>query len=118
LQTPPVTVPTAGRGWGQSTRGVHDPTPHGEGGEEVQEAAHKEAPQRVHALHEGDEGEGNRGMHTQGVGRHQPDPWAQGTCRPALIPSTWAVYWFLNLIYIICKIRSIDYKTVMLIQLS
>ncbi|XP_075888037.1 transcription factor 7 isoform X8 [Nelusetta ayraudi] len=46
----------------------------GEAGERAQEAGHQETPQRLHALHEGDEGKGHCRVHVKGERRHQPDP--------------------------------------------
>lgn len=47
-------------------------------GEGAQEASHQETPERLHALHEGDEGEGHRRVHVKGKRRHQPDSGAEG----------------------------------------
>jgi hypothetical protein len=41
-------------------------------------AAHQEAAERVHALHEGDAARGAGGVHAQGIRRHQPDPRSKG----------------------------------------
>ena len=48
------------------------------GREAFVEAAHQEAAERVHALHEGDEADRSGRVHLEGVGRHQPDPWKKG----------------------------------------
>ena len=45
---------------------------------EEEGAAHQEAAERVHALHEGDEADRSGRVHLEGVGRHQPDPWKKG----------------------------------------
>ncbi|KAK1793733.1 hypothetical protein P4O66_001470, partial [Electrophorus voltai] len=49
------------------------------GGRE-EEAAHKEAPERVHALHERDEGQSGGRVHAEGERRHQPDPGQEVAC--------------------------------------
>ena len=47
-------------------------------GEGAQEAGHQETAERLHALHEGDEGKGHRWVHVKGERRHQPDSGAEG----------------------------------------
>ena len=49
---------------------------HGRG----EEAPHQEAPECLHALHEGNEGPSGGGVHPQGIRRHQPDTGPQGRC--------------------------------------
>lgn len=49
-----------------------------EGTGEKERGAHKEASERLHALHEGNAGQGGGGVHAEGKRRHQPDPWAEG----------------------------------------
>lgn len=43
-----------------------------------EEAAHQEAVERVHALHEGDAGQSGSRMHAQRERRHQPNPRPTG----------------------------------------
>lgn len=43
-----------------------------------EEAAHQEAVERVHALHEGDAGQSGSRMHAQRERRHQPNPRSTG----------------------------------------
>lgn len=38
-----------------------------------EEAAHQEAPERLHVVHEGDEGEGGCGVYAEGERGHQPN---------------------------------------------
>ena len=48
------------------------------GREAFVEAAHQEAAERVHALHEGDEAGCSGRVHLEGVGSHQSDPRTKG----------------------------------------
>ena len=50
-------------------------------GEGAQEACDQKASERFHALHEGDEGEGDRRVHPERERRHQPDPGETGESR-------------------------------------
>uniref|UniRef100_A0A493T7W0 HMG box domain-containing protein n=1 Tax=Anas platyrhynchos platyrhynchos TaxID=8840 RepID=A0A493T7W0_ANAPP len=80
-----------GRGWGRGH--IHpdpDPLPRSpqeipghceEGGGE--EAPHQEAAQRLHVVHEGDEGQGGGRVHAEGERGHQPDPGQAGTASPS-----------------------------------
>lgn len=52
-----------------------------ERGGEKEAGPHKEASERLHALHEGDEGQGSGRVHAQRKRCYQPDPWAKGKCR-------------------------------------
>lgn len=52
-----------------------------EGTGEKERGAHKEASERLHALHEGNAGQGGGRVYTEGKRRHQPDPWAEGKIR-------------------------------------
>lgn len=45
-----------------------------------EETSHQEAPERLHVVHEGDEGEGCCRVYTQGECRHQPNIGQAGKC--------------------------------------
>lgn len=50
-------------------------------GEGAQEAGHQETSERLHALHEGDEGKGHRRVHIKRERSHQSDPGTKGEGR-------------------------------------
>lgn len=61
-----------------------------------EEASHQEAAERVHAVHEGDEGQGGGRVYAQGECSHQPDPRQKGKYTPhALFSQNFSVifYW-------------------------
>lgn len=49
-----------------------------EGTGEKERGPHKETPERLHALYEGNAGQGGGGVYTEGKRRHQPNPGAEG----------------------------------------
>lgn len=49
-----------------------------EGTGEKERGPHKETPERLHAVHEGNAGQGGGGVYTEGKRRHQPNPGAEG----------------------------------------
>ena len=55
------------------------------GREAFVEAAHQEAAERVHALHEGDEAQDRGRVHLEGVGRHQSNSRKEGENKDDLL---------------------------------
>lgn len=53
-----------------------------------EEAAHQEAPERLHVVHEGDEGEGGCGVYAEGERGHQPNTRQAGESWLHLYQST------------------------------
>ena len=46
-----------------------------------EEELHKETPERIHVVHERDETEGHRRMHTEGIGCNKPNIGQEGETR-------------------------------------